>query len=67
MRSGAGALDPAWEGTMRGMMRFARAHTRFTAMPTFASLTIGFLVLAAIFFVIERVSPGTRGQRRLRR
>lgn len=36
-------------------------------MPTFASLTIGFLILAMIFFVIERFSPGTRGQRRLRR
>src|SRR4051795_9150672 len=36
-------------------------------MPTFASLTIGFLILAAIFFVIERFSPSTRGQRHLRR
>jgi len=36
-------------------------------MPTFTSLTFGFLILAAIFFVIERVSPGARRQRRLRR
>jgi len=35
-------------------------------MPTFASLTIGFLLLAVIFFAIERISPGTPGQRRVR-
>ena len=36
-------------------------------MPTVASLTIAFLLLAAIFVVIERLSPGTRGQRRFRK